>query len=43
MGNIQNQIQGKISKFEGAIKKAASGAITGQVGDIGKGALGGFF
>ena len=43
MGNLQNEIKGKIGKFEGALKKAASSAITGGMMDAGKKALGGWF
>lgn len=42
MGNIQNEIKGKIGKFEGALKKAASSALTGGAMDYGKKALSGF-
>ena len=44
--NIQNDIQGKMGKYEGALKKAASSALTGGLGGIGKtamGGMGGFF
>jgi hypothetical protein len=43
MGNVQNDIKGKIGKFEGALKKAAAAALTGGAMDMGKKALGGFF
>jgi hypothetical protein len=43
MGNVQNDLKGKIGKFEGALKKAASSALTGGMMDAGKKALGGFF
>lgn len=43
MGNMQNEIRGKIGKFEGALKKAASSALTGGAMNMGKKALGGFF
>ena len=34
LGNIQGEITGKIGRFEGALKKAASSAITGMAGNM---------
>jgi len=41
LGNIQGEITGKIGRFEGALKKAATSAVTGMAGNMVSGGMDG--